>query len=266
MATYVVGDVQGCFLTFQRLLHDINFDESADKVILLGDAINRGQHSLEMLRFLKRNSSSMEMILGNHEIFAIALFLGAIKTNRAHTLQALFAADDGSELIDWLRGRPLLRKYGSDLFVHAGILPAVTIENAIKSAEEVSSVLQSGQAKKFLRRYYEKTPTVFKPTLRPRKALRLTLAYLTLMRMCEAPTSIDLSYTGTLDRAPKRLKPWFFLRNDHLNIYFGHWAALGVFQRDGYYCLDSGCVWGNKLSALRLSDKKLFQVQNCEET
>lgn len=266
MATYVVGDVQGCFLTFRKLLEDIQFDDKIDKLVLLGDVINRGPHSLPMLRFLKDHQSSIEMVLGNHEIFAIALALNAIKTNRAHTLQDLLEASDKSDLINFLRSQPLLRQMDNNIFVHAGILPAITIDEAKKTANDLSHMLKSNQAQKFLARYYEKIPTLKKTKSGPKRSLRLALAYFTLLRMCETANSMDLTYSGALDKAPKNFKPWFTMRNDgNFNIFFGHWAALGFYQYQRYVCLDSGCVWGNKLTAVRLPDQKIFQIANIDK-
>lgn len=265
MATYVIGDVQGCFLSFQKLLSEIKFDKKNDKLMLLGDAINRGPDSLEMLRFIKAHESCIDLILGNHEIFAIALYFGVQKTNKPHTLQALMAAPDKEELITWLRSRPLIKRMGNNVFVHAGILPVVSIDEAMSNAQAISAILQSDKAKKFLQRFYEKTPTTYTEDLTGKKLLRLTLAYLTLIRTCETASIMDLDYNGVLEKAPRRLKPWFFLRDDRdINIFFGHWAALGIFQHNGYFCLDSGCSWGNQLSAMRLSDRVLFQVENSE--
>lgn len=268
MATYVVGDIQGCYLTFQKLLQKIQFDFQKDKLILLGDVINRGPQSLETLRFIKEHSSSMEMILGNHEIFAIALALDAIKENRSHTLKSILSAKDKDELIDFLRKKPLIITQGNNVFVHAGILPSRTVFDAVEKAQEISTILQGPKAKKFLERFYEKTPTTDRPSLTPKKVLRLSLAYLTLVRMCDSPISMDLNYNGTLEKAPKRLKPWFMLREEDHNwiFYFGHWAALGLYHHGHYHCLDSGCAWGNKLSAMRLSDHQVFQVENSEKS
>lgn len=266
MATYLIGDVQGCFLSLVKLLEKIAFNQAKDKIIFLGDAINRGPRSLETLRFIKSHLSSMELILGNHEIFAIALALGAIKNPRPHTLDAILKAPDKDELSAYLRSRPLIIKQNNAVFVHAGILPAITIDEALNSAALISAILVSDGAKKFLARFYEKPPNAHKPTLGPNKILRLTLAYLTLVRMCDKESSMDLSYTGTLDKAPKRLKPWFMLRNDHEHIYFGHWAALGLFHYNNYHCLDSGCAWGNKLTALCLENNQIFQVENAESS
>ncbi len=265
MAVYAIGDVQGCFLTLQRLLNEINFDEKNDELIFLGDVINRGPNSLEVLRLIRNHEASMKMVLGNHEIFAMALMLGAIEPHRSHTLQPLIEAPDKELLINFLRSQPLVIERESNLFVHAGILPSQCLEQAKKNAIAISDILKSDKAKKFLERFYEKIPSSEKDSLGPKRTLRLTLAYLTLIRMCDSPSSMELSYNGTLDKAPKKLKPWFELRDDgNITVYFGHWAALGLYQKKNYYCLDSGCVWGNRLSAIRISDKKLFQVTNCE--
>ncbi len=266
MATYVVGDVQGCFLTFQKLLAEIKFDDKVDKLILLGDVINRGPHSLPMLRFLKAHTSSIQMILGNHEIFAIALGLDAIKTSRAHTLQDLLTASDKLDLINFLRAQPLLYCIDNAVFVHAGILPAIPLPQAVKAASDLQHILMSDRASKFLARFYEKMPVSHKPQAKQKRSLRLALAYFTLIRMCESENVMDLSYNGVLDKAPKRLKPWFTMRNDgDYVLYFGHWAALGFYKYQRYICLDSGCVWGNKLTAMRIDDKKVFQVANIDK-
>jgi bis(5'-nucleosyl)-tetraphosphatase (symmetrical) len=265
VATYLIGDVQGCFVTFQKLLKNVNFDPKVDAIILLGDAINRGPGSLEMLRYIIANQTHIELLLGNHEIFAIGLFLGSIQNTRPHTLKPLLEASDQEELFAYLRARPLIKRQDNNIFVHAGILPSKSIEEAVIQAGHISAILTSIEAKRFLERFYEETPTVDKPNLGPKKALRLALAYLTLLRMCDSAISMDLSYSGTIDKAPKRLKPWFMLRNDsNLHVYFGHWAALGLYHYKNYHCLDSGCAWGNKLTALRLGDQKIFQVDNCE--
>jgi bis(5'-nucleosyl)-tetraphosphatase (symmetrical) len=265
MATYVVGDVQGCFLTFKELLHKIKFDHSLDHLILLGDVLNRGPSSLETLRFIKKNSHCMEMVLGNHEIFAIALFLGIDFGHKSHSLQALFDADDKEELINFLRCQPLIKKQDNNIFVHAGILPNENIDSAIDNGKKISVILQNAGAKKFLKRFYEKIPCQYEPSAGPQKKMRFALAYLTLIRMCSSKDKLDLDYKGIIKKAPKGLKPWFSMRNDgNFNIYFGHWAALGLFNYKRYYCLDSGCAWGNKLSALRLNDGQIFQV-DCKD-
>ena len=158
MATYAIGDVQGCYLTLKKLLKTINFDKRNDQVIFLGDLINRGPRSLETLRFVVEHESSMTMVLGNHEIFTLALSMDAIKNHKAHTLDKLLAAKDAKKLLDWLKTKPIMIKQGPNVYVHAGILPAVSIDEAKLKADEISNILQSDEAEKFLRRFYEKTP------------------------------------------------------------------------------------------------------------
>lgn len=261
MATYVVGDIQGCFNTFQSLLMRIKFNSLQDRLIVLGDVVNRGSKSLEILRYLKQNEDHISMVLGNHEIFAIALMLGAISppSPATHTLEELLKAPDAPELLAWLRCRPFIIKEDNSLFVHAGLLPAWSIEQALDWASALQNKLKSTHAHNFLKEY-------FTAPLKPEICdLRLALASLTRIRMCASKNIIDLSYAGTLAQAPLGLKPWFMMRTDpKFFIYFGHWAALGFYNYKNYYCLDSGCGWGRKLSALRLEDHMLFQQDNCD--
>ncbi len=265
MASYVIGDVQGCFLTLQALLKKINFDSTKDRAIFLGDVVNRGVNSLETLRFIYRNQNSMALVLGNHEIFALALYLGSIKDNRPHTLHALFAAEDAKELMAWLQERPLIMQKGENIFVHAGILPAVSVHEALVHADLIHQKIRGPSVKKFLAKFYEKRISNLKTCDSPKKMTRMALSYLTLMRMCETKNSMDLSYTGGLNKAPKNLKPWFKWREEEpYNIYFGHWAALGFFSYKNYKCLDSGCAWGNQLSAWNIEEQRLIQVNNVE--
>jgi len=259
MATYVVGDIQGCFNTFQSLLGRIKFNSQNDRLILLGDVVNRGPKSLETLRYIKQHEEHISMVLGNHEVFAIALMLGAIIPPRpeTHTLFELEQASDRLELLAWLRRRPVLIKEKNRLFVHAGLLPSWSIKKAITWARVVQEKLISSQAHNFLSDYFLGIGEACDA--------RLALAFFTRIRMCASKNIIDLSYAGTLANAPAGLMPWFMMRDDADNfIYFGHWAALGVYNYKNYYCLDSGCAWGRKLSALRLEDHALFQQDNCD--
>lgn len=263
MATYVIGDVQGCFLSLLALLEKIDFNPPKDQVVFLGDLINRGPSSLEVLRLIIKNQDSMSIVLGNHEIFALAIYLGAIKDLHTHSLQALFAADDGEELMAWLRVQPLMRIIGDQVLLHAGILPSIGVEEAYIDSQSVQARLQGAKAKRFLSDFYHKRLTRCRASDSRKKRDRFTLGYLSLIRMCEDERTIDLSYNGNPDKAPKKLTPWFKLRKkEAYRFYFGHWAALGVYQYRNYYCLDSGCAWGQQLSALRLEDHALTQVFN----
>ncbi|HXW60393.1 MAG TPA: symmetrical bis(5'-nucleosyl)-tetraphosphatase [Myxococcota bacterium] len=261
MATYVIGDIQGCFATLMKLLEAISFDKNSDELILLGDVVNRGPSSLEVMRFIVENQNNISTVLGNHDILAIALHIGAIK-DRPNNMQALLEAKDAGKLIDWLRHRPLIIKRNNAIFVHAGILPSVSIEEAIKEAEHAQEKLQKDEAKVFLARFYERRLGRDSADIKDQSLE--ALIYLTVIRMCAAP-NVMATYDGDLAHAPEGITPWFMMRNDAgFNIYFGHWAALGLYQYKNYYCLDSGCVWGNQLSALRLEDQKIFSVENAE--
>ncbi|MCA9508018.1 MAG: symmetrical bis(5'-nucleosyl)-tetraphosphatase [Myxococcales bacterium] len=265
MATYVIGDVQGCLRSLQCLLKKIQFDPSKDRTIFLGDLINRGPNSLETLRFVYENRSSMEMVLGNHEIFALALYLKAIKNNSSHTLSDLFCAPDVAQLMAWLQKQPFIIKDGQNIFVHAGIAPAVSVEEAIGYAHLLGQKIQGPKAKKFLAKFYQKKTAKLKHCDSRKKLLRYSLSYLTLMRMCTSKSNLNLEYNGSLKNAPRSMTPWFKLReSENYEIFFGHWAALGFYKYKNYYCLDSGCVWGAKLSAWNLEEKKLIQVK-CKE-
>lgn len=261
MTLYAVGDVQGCFDGFIKLIKKINFDPKQDQIILLGDTINRGHQSIEMIRFIM-NNPNIKMVLGNHEIYVIALYLNAIENKETHTVSSILNAKDNDKIFAFLRKQPLLRRYDNNIFVHAGILPSVSITQAIKDAKQVGKIINSSKAKEFLSRFFLHIPQQMSKNNLEEK-LKLTLSYLCYMRMCRSDNTLDLKYKGSPIHARTDIKPWFDLRdkNNH-NIFFGHWAALGVFSKPGFYCLDSGYVWGNKLTAMRIDDKKIFQVSN----
>lgn len=264
MHTYAIGDIQGCFLTFMKLLDEIRFDHKVDRLILLGDVLNRGPRSLETVRYIKAHTDSIKMVLGNHEIFAIALALNAISSTRPHTLDEIMMAEDREEIIDFLRSRPLYLDDDKHFFVHAGLLPSFSIAHVKTCADELSEIISSPLGKAFLEKFFLKTPHAEKEHGSHGRNLRLCLASLVFIRMCESRSAMEPHYSGGPDKAQKGLKPWFDLRHDDKIIIFGHWAALGLYKKENYYCLDSGCGWGNKLTALRLSDKKIFQVNYCD--
>lgn len=252
MPSYAIGDIQGCFITLQNLLSQIAFSHD-DELILLGDSINRGPRSLEVLRFIIRHQQNIKLILGNHEIFTIALALSSIKDYHRHTIKNILEADDKDELITFLRSCPLLLKKDNHVFVHAGILPCISIAKALDDAAILHDIIMSDDAPIFLQDFYQNTPQAYMPSMPKKEYYHLTLAYLTLMRNCKNKYTMDMT--------AKSSSPWFTLR-DQVDeyIYFGHWAALGCYRYKNYYCLDSGCVWGRKLSALRIEDKHIFQV------
>jgi bis(5'-nucleosyl)-tetraphosphatase (symmetrical) len=265
MATYVVGDIQGCFDTFQRLLHCIRFDFSEDKAILLGDVVNRGPRSYETLSFIKSHEKSFPIVLGNHDIFAIALAAACVKRKK-HSLDKLLKAPNANILLDFLRHQPLILASDAHVFVHAGLWPELSLREIISGARSVEKDLQSAYYQDFLTAYFDKNAAVDSlPPTGTENYSRFILSSLTLLRSCRQKNMLDRSFTGLLKDLPKNNEPWFYLRKgDKFDCYFGHWAALGIFNYKNYHGLDSGCVWGAELSAFRLDDQKLIQVAYCD--
>ena len=261
MATYVVGDIQGCFQTFLKLLEQIEYDKNT-RIILLGDVINRGPRSLELLRFIINNQDNIKIILGNHEIFAIGLFLGVTQTQRKHTLDELFTAPDAVEIMNWLKSQELIIKYKNNICVHAGVMPDMSLDYALGRARLIHDEL-ANNTHEFLKNYFNKRVFDRNLCVTQEENLYFELASFTLLRMCVSQSIFDNNYSGIIASAPAGLKPWFELRHDeNYRVYFGHWAALGFYQRKNYYCLDSGCGWGRSLTALCLEDHQVFQVDN----
>ena len=272
MATYAIGDIQGCFDQLQVLLHLIKFDQKYDKLWFTGDLVNRGPKSLEVLRYVKSLGECAVTVLGNHDLHLLALANRQTKLYSYDTLGSVLNAKDCQELCAWLRQQPLVH-HDADLgftLVHAGLPPQWDLHIAIHCAREVAHMLQSDRYPELLQHMYGNHPDKWSPNLTGFERLRFIINCLTRMRFCKHDGSLDLSYKGTLDSQPPELIPWFSIpdrANKNLQIIFGHWAALGV-HRDtiaepGIYALDSGCVWGNRLTALRLEDLKQFSV-SCE--
>lgn len=266
MATYAVGDIQGCFKTFCKLLDAINFDDKKDTLFLLGDVINRGPDSLNVLRFIKDNASSIKMVLGNHDIFALVRYYCSLLPNKKHSLDELFSAEDAPMLMSFLRKQPLIIHDQKNIFVHAGILPNIEVLQALAIAKEIESIIASETFCSFFNNFFEHPVIDDHDNNTHEQKLKVCLFSFIYMRMCLTQKKMETDYTGSLKNAPSNLIPWFKLRNDNgYKIFFGHWAAIGVhIHHDTYFGLDSGCVWGNSLSAYSLTEKKLFQIKNCE--
>ena len=266
MSTYLIGDLQGCFDSLQALLSKIQFHPEKDQLGFVGDLINRGPKSLETLRFIRQLENPI-IVLGNHDLHLIAVAYGVQDLKHDDTLREVLDAPDGNELIDWLRHRPLLHhdKTLNVVMTHAGIAPSWNLQKARALAHEVESVLQSHAPELFLRKMYGDKPDVWRDDLVGADRLRCITNYLTRMRFCYADGRLDLAYKGEISGKPQELEPWFMLpnrMNAHLKLIFGHWAALGGHaEAPNIYPLDTGCVWGNSLTALRLEDEKRFSVK-----
>ena len=266
MATYAIGDVQGDYPALQTLLDKIEFDQTDDTLWFVGDLVNRGPDSLGVLRFVKQLGDRAITVLGNHDLHLLALASGAEGPRQRDTLQPILAAPDRDELIDWLRQRPLAYFEEGFLLVHAGILPAWDVATALNLASEVEAALRAADYKTFLASLYGNQPVRWDDTLRGLDRLRIIINVLTRMRMLTSDGALDLAFKGRPDDAPRELTPWFDLprASGSTALVFGHWSALGLLMRADLLALDSGCVWGRQLSAVRLEDRALFQI-DCDK-
>lgn len=265
MATYAIGDVQGCFAELENLLAKIHFHPDKDTLWFTGDLINRGPRSLDVLRFVKSLGDKHITILGNHDLHLLAVAYGVRELNKSDTLDEILSAPDKNELIDWLRHRPLLHCEYSYVMTHAGLAPSWTLAKACELAREVETVLQGNALKEFLPHMYGNMPDYWDDNLSGAERLRCIINYFTRMRFCHADGRIDLSFKGQIADKPHDLIPWFDVpnrANANEKIIFGHWAALnGKADVGNVYPLDTGCVWGNCLTAMRLEDGVRFKIE-----
>ncbi len=265
MAVYGIGDLQGCYDPFCRLLDEIHFDPSADTLWLTGDIVNRGPKSLKTLRFVKELGDSAIMVLGNHDLHLLALEAGVVRFGRRFgSLEKLLSAADAEELCDWLRHQPLAH-YDEDLdslLVHAGTHPDWSVKKTLARAAEVEDALRGDDYPAVLGKMYGNTPNRWSGTLSGYKRLRFIINCLTRMRMMTANGRLDLKFSGSPWRARRNEIPWFKVdspaRQD-TRIVFGHWSQLGLIVLPNLISLDSGCLWGRQLTAVRL-DKSVPTV------
>lgn len=273
MKTYAIGDLQGCAHETQLLLEQIHADAQGDASILfVGDLINRGPDSLGALRRVRALQESsggrVEALLGNHDLHLLAVAAGAQAVSPSDTLDAILAAPDRDELIAWLRQRPLAMMSGRCLLVHAGVLPQWTAGKVMMLAAEVQAALRGDGWIDFLGQMYGNTPDRWDESLTGIARLRCIVNALTRMRLCTADGVMDFKQKESAGApAGSGLLPWFDLegrQTKDVTVVFGHWSALGLVMRDDVIGLDSGCVWGGKLTAVCLDERRLLQV-DCPE-
>ncbi|SER19628.1 Bis(5'nucleosyl)-tetraphosphatase, ApaH [Amphritea atlantica] len=267
MATYAIGDIQGCYDELQALLEAVGFGET-DRLWLAGDLVNRGPKSLQTLRFLYSIRDRVTVTLGNHDLHLLAVYHKAIRPKRSDTFHDILNAPDAKQLMKWLRHQPLLitnAQLGYTM-VHAGIPPQWSLDKASKRAREVETILQSTLAEEFFRHMYGNQPACWSGKLKGWDRLRTITNYFTRMRFCDSLGRMEFSAKGTLSSQPTGFRPWFSHEGKALQdtkLIFGHWAALeGKADIENVYALDTGCVWGGKLTALRLEDQTLFSVNS----
>lgn len=262
MAVYAIGDIQGCYADLQNLLELISYSEQNDKLYFVGDLVNRGPQSLEVLRFL-RQIPNCKLVLGNHDIHLIARYLGAVKAGRRDTLDDILAAADAEELMTWLRAQPLLI-HDADLkllIVHAGLSPQWDLATAKACALQSEKALRQGGLKLFSHLYGD-MPDYWSEDLKSWDRLRYSINCFTRLRFCDAQGRLILDKKAGPARHAN-LTPWYQLVDLGLDIIFGHWSTLGLYQHKQVYCIDSGCLWGGKLTALQL-DSQPYQVYSVD--
>lgn len=264
MATYAVGDIQGCFDSFRRLLDLCEFNPAADRLWLVGDLVNRGPRSLETLRFVKGLGDAAVTVLGNHDLYLLMVAEGGAKYRaKDDTLDEVLAAADCGELLDWLRGRRLCHTEGDYCLVHAGLLPQWTAARARQLAEEVEAALQGPRFREFVLNLWGSEPAAWSDDLAGWPRLRVIVNAMTRMRFCTPEGVMEFHTKGETANAPAGHLPWFEApgrRSAGTVLVTGHWSALGLKLLPNLLALDSGCLWGGHLTALRLEDRRVFQV------
>lgn len=278
MATYAIGDIQGCFDALLQLLDKIAFNPKNDTLWFTGDLVNRGSQSLETVRFIKALGPKAIMVLGNHDIAMLTIARGAEPfESDHHSFSDILEAEDREELLSWLEHQPLLHydKTLGYLLVHAGLYPWWSLEQALANAKEVERVLQSNQKMGFYQNHYGDTPERWQDNLTGFDRLRFIVNAFTRMRVCSVDGRLDLKAKGSIKNLPEGCHPWYELWDKEKNqetknpnpnvpkfkILFGHWSALqGICPVPGIFALDTGCVWGDGLTALRLEDELRFKI------
>lgn len=260
MATYIVGDLHGCFNEFQLLLEKVNYNPKQDELFLTGDLVARGEDSLACLRFVKDSANNAKTVLGNHDLH----LLGIKRVKPNDKIDAIFEAKDRLDLQNWLRNQPLVIHHPKHQFLltHAGISPEWDLATTLACAKEAEKVLQSDNYADYIAQMYENKPERWSEDLQGVERWRYIINMFTRMRFCYTDKRLDFDCKLPLEQAPQELLAWFDLDNPlftQKNIIFGHWASLmGKCTRPNIYALDTGCAWGSHLTMLRWEDKQIF--------
>jgi bis(5'-nucleosyl)-tetraphosphatase (symmetrical) len=264
MATYAIGDIQGCFHSFQALLKKIHFNPSVDRLWLVGDLINRGSGSLEVLRWVFDHQSCIVTVLGNHDLHTLVVAEGFVSPHRSDTIQTLLDAPDAPILLAWLRHQPLIHMDQKYLMVHAGLLPQWSATKAKELADEVHQALRSEDYRDFLQHMYGNQPSSWNDDLKGWDRLRVITNAMTRIRICSKDGEMEFKFKGELHNKPLGYIPWFEVperESSATPIIFGHWSALGLHTSNNVHALDTGCLWGGALTAFCLDDGSISQVQ-----
>jgi len=264
LATYAIGDIQGCYDSLQALLARCAFDPATDRLWLVGDLVNRGPQSLTTLRFIRSLGDAAVTVLGNHDLYLLMVAEGGAKfRGKDDTLQEILDAPDCDELLNWLRHQPLCYTEGEYCMVHAGLLPQWTAARARELAGEVETALRGPNFREFILNLWGSEPAGWSDDLSGWQRLRVIVNAMTRMRFCTRDGVMEFKVKGKLANAPAGHLPWFDLptrQSRDAVLVTGHWSALGLKVEPNFLALDSGCLWGGHLTAVRLEDRAVFQV------
>ena len=254
MAIYWIGDIQGCDAPLGKFMDQVGFSASRDRLYVLGDLVNRGPASLEVLRRLSNLGNSVKCVLGNHDLHLLAVNAGAKKPGKNDTIGAVLEAPDKSELLTWLRQQSLALFSEDVLMVHAGVLPQWSLSETLTLARELENILRGPDADEFFLQMYGNEPAQWQSNLQGMARWRCVLNALTRLRFCNASGRMEFETKEGLAKAPTGFMPWFEVphrQTANITIAFGHWSTLGAVQRKDVWALDTGCVWGGCLTALQ---------------
>ena len=268
MATYVIGDVQGCFSSLQSLLAMCEFERSRDMLWFVGDLVNRGPESLQTLRYIHDLGDRAVVVLGNHDLHLLGVWAGHRQVHHSDTLAPVLEASDCDELMHWLRRRQIAHYEHGVLMVHAGVWPGWTLDETLRLARELENAIAGNDYARVFARLYGSVPATWSDELTGADRLRVITNAFTRMRFCYPDGEMEFHHKGRLGSAPAPLIAWFDVpgrKTTDIPVACGHWSALGLLVRKDLFALDTGCLWGGKLTALRLEDRQLFQ-QDCPRT
>ncbi len=258
MSIFAIGDVQGCYDELLRLLDVIQFDEKKDQLWFAGDLVNRGPKSLETLRFIKSLKKAAVAVLGNHDLHLLASSLKQRKPHKKDSLSQILEAPDRDELLEWLRHRPLFHHDQKFCLLHAGLPPQWDFSQTKKMASIAEDILQGKHYKTFFKVMYGDQPERWSDNLNKIEKVRFIINCFTRMRFCDSKGTLDFIHKGPPGSQPDHLMPWFTVpgrKNAAMKIIFGHWSTLGLYQGHNCYGIDTGCLWGGQLTALKLGKK-----------
>lgn len=269
MATWAIGDVHGCRLTLQKLLESIRWDPERDSLWFVGDLVNRGPSSLEVLRWAYEHRSRLTVVLGNHDLHLLARAAGVAEARKEDTLDEVLDAPDREELLNWFGSRPFVHHFGPWVMVHAGLAPDWNIDLTTGLAEAVAARISAPDRAEVIRTLYTDRKAEWTVDLRGDEQLAAAAAIFTRMRMVDEDGRARLDFAGPPGTAPDGWSPWYTksaVRSQGYRLLFGHWAQFGFYRAHDAVCLDSGCVYGGRLTALCLNDGTIVQEEAVDRT